>query len=180
MSLDDALAELKRVRSEAASHRAKLAQFEKAQQEAETARLSDLEKAQKKVGDLERERDTLAQTMRDRIARYAIEAQATRLGIVDPDVAATLIASELEFAEDGTPTNVEKLLRTLLEKKPYLASSASPTTPRVPVTNPGRGSAPAARGGNALSHELIASMTPQQYAARAPEIRRWLAQNPKA
>jgi hypothetical protein len=47
---------------------------------------------------------------------------ATRLGFRSPDVAYRLIdRAEIEFAEDGSPKNIEKLLKAVLEREPYLA-----------------------------------------------------------
>jgi hypothetical protein len=132
LTLEQALDALKKVRAEAAGYRTKLSTFEQAQQEAERAKLSKEEQLQAKIADLER-----AQADRDRIYQeaqvaYAVEKAATKIGIVDPDAAAKLLdLAQLEFNEDGKPKNAEKLLRDLIQAKPYLAG-----TPAVSPTNP--------------------------------------------
>lgn len=106
--------ELKSVRREAATYRTKLKEHDDAQ-------LSELERAQQQA----KEATDALNATRARVARYEIEKAAGKLGIIDPDVAATLIASALELDEHGIPTNAESLLRQLVKDKSYLANSAA-------------------------------------------------------
>jgi hypothetical protein len=57
--------------------------------------------------------------------------RARELGIIDPDAAYRLLdLAEVEYDETGRPTNIERLLRDLVRKRPYLVgSSASATNP---------------------------------------------------
>lgn len=119
--------EARKLRSESASLRKRLADLEKAQQATEEAKLSELEKAQKRSAELERQIADLQSREQERTAQYAAQAAATRLGFRSPDLAYRLLdRSEIEFADDGTPKNVERLLKALLEKEPYLAAPANP------------------------------------------------------
>ncbi len=146
MTTDEAMAELKRVRAEAAAHRTKLAAFEKAQADAEAAKLSDKERLEKQLADLKTQHETATREARDRIIRYEVQLHAARLGIVDPDAAARLIDyATLELDEAGTPKNVEPVLRALIKARPWLAAPASepakpapPATPQLAATNPAR------------------------------------------
>ena len=150
-STDDRDKIIAELRKENASHRTKLSAFEKEKQEADLAKLGDLEKAQKRA-DLA---ETQLTQYRQQLATAHVKLAAQALGIIDPDLAALAIQSDLQFGDDGLPTNVEDLLKTLLKSKPYLAPpktepQAMPPTPaqtaqpqhtapsQLPAMNPGR------------------------------------------
>jgi len=168
-SLAELEAELARVRREAAGHRARATQLEKAQADADAAKLSDLEKAQ-------RERDTYkAQIEADRldrqatINRYEVKLKAAALGIVDPDAAALLLDWEsVEYAEDGSPKNVEAALKALLRAKPYLAGQAAQSS-GAPM-NPASG-----RGAATLTLADVKKMSPTQINERWADVQKALA-----
>lgn len=141
LSHDEALDALKKVRQEAADSRRKLQAYEKAKQEQDERDLSELQKAQKRLTQLEADHQTLTTAAQSRALRYEVQLSAAKLGIVDPDAAARLLDnSELTFAEDGSPTNVESLLKALVKARPWLAPPsdppARPTAPRIQTTNP--------------------------------------------
>lgn len=131
-------------------HRKKLSTYEKAEQDAKDAQLSEIERIQKQHSDLQQQHSAYTQAMQQRVTRYEVEKQAAKLGIIDPDAAARLLdASELEYDESGIPSNAAKLLEKLVKNKPYLApaqsQSGEPATPparvgapAVPAMNPGR------------------------------------------
>jgi hypothetical protein len=157
------LEEAKKLRSEASNLRKRLKTYEDSEKEtaeakrlAEEAQLSEIERTKKQFSDLQSEYDTFKKQMQDRIVRYEIEAQASKLGIIDPEAASALLnRSTLEYGEDGTPNNAEKLLKDLIKNKPYLAPKpvdppkeeqpAPPAQtanqqrpPMTPAMNPGR------------------------------------------
>lgn len=137
-------------------HRKKLSSYEEAERKAQEAQLSEIERIRKQHAELQAQHDTYTRQMQERIVRYEVEAQARKLNIIDPDAAAKLLDwSELEYDDDGTPTNAAKLLDKLLKNKPYLApaqqqaqqtqttpaQSSNPLqgkTPAIPAMNPGR------------------------------------------
>lgn len=85
--------------------------------------------------------------------------EASKLGFLDPDDAWRLIdLADVEFDEAGTPANIDKLLKGILSRKPYLGgrvgSGTSPTNPPA-----GRSSA------DQLTAEDLKKMTPEQVAA---------------
>lgn len=115
-----------------------LKKYQDAQAATELAKLGDLEKAQKQLADVAKQ----AETYRTRIADYEVQLQAGKLGIRDPEVAATLIRSQLDIGDDGKPTNAEELLKDLLKSKPYLKADEPVQQQQRPspgATNPGRG-----------------------------------------
>jgi hypothetical protein len=134
------LEEHKKVQREAQNLRTRLKALDDAKAAEELAKLGELEKSQKALTDAQEQ----IKTLRSRIAQQAAQLEAAKLGIVDPEVAATLIQSKLELDDDGAPTNAGDLLTALLKEKPYLKATAEPTQqpPRAAMsaTNAGRGS----------------------------------------
>ncbi len=180
-SIDDALKEindlksaLKKARTDSTKHWSRAKELEEFKSKLDAEKLTETERWQKQATDLQSRYDSDTGALTERIVRYEVERQAQRLGIIDPDAAAQLIDWDaLEYDEDGTPKNAETLLKDLLKAKPYLAGKAAPSTAGG-ATNPGRATANTAQ----LSWEIITKMTPEQYAARQPEIQQWMRRNP--
>lgn len=127
--------EAKRLAKENADLAAKLKAVDDAQ-------LSETEKLTKRAADAENALADAQAAQRTLLVRTEIERQARKLGIVDEDAAYRLLdLGALEFEEDGTPKNVEKVLTKLLEAKPYLKAPEGsrpglPPTPRANGTTP--------------------------------------------
>ena len=106
--------ELAEARREAAKHRTDLRKVTDAQ-------LSESERLQRRVAELEAERAEIATRDRERAIRLAALEAAARLGFRDPDLAVRLVdPSAVETSADGTPRNVERLLAEVLARSPYL------------------------------------------------------------
>ena len=106
--------ELAEARREAAKHRTDLRKVTDAQ-------LTETERLQRRVTELEQEREAIASRDRERAIRLAALEAAARLGFRDPDLAVRLVdASAVETRDDGTPKNVERLLADVLARSPYL------------------------------------------------------------
>ena len=128
--------------------------FEDAEEAAKQAQLSEIERTKAAHAKAQSELETYKRTAQERMVRYEVAARAAALGIIHPDAAAKLLDwSELEYDDDGTPTNADKLLEKLLKNMPYLARPATPEppapaspsqptpaphAPTVPAMNPGR------------------------------------------
>lgn len=170
LTLEEALKKLAEVEHSHANakeendrHSKKLSAYEKAEKErlaaeqaVKDAELGEIERTKKQFSDLQSEYEAYKKSTQDRIVRYEIEAQASKLGIIDPEAASALLdKSKLEMAEDGvTPNNAEKLLKDLIKNKPYLAPKPAEFTqqeetppaqtamqqrpPATPMMNPGR------------------------------------------
>jgi len=144
------LEEAKKLRSEAQNLRKRLKDFEKAEQDAKDAQLSEVERAKKQYSDLQAQHETYKLQAQDRIVRSEVQMQARELGIINPGVAAKLINwAELEYDDDGMPTNAKQLLENLVKNEPYLARSAQvqqsqqeaaqqKSAPAIPTGNPAR------------------------------------------
>jgi hypothetical protein len=154
---------------------AELKKFQDAQQAAELAKLGDLEKAQKQLSDTQKQLDAY----KARIADYAVQMAAQKLGIRDPEVAATLIRAQLTLGDDGAPTNAEELLKDLLKSKPYLKADEPTQQQQQRVTpgatNPGRGTS----SGTVTKADIQAGRVPREKLVElfnTGEIARILAQ----
>jgi hypothetical protein len=168
------LEEAKKLRSEAANLRKRLKGFEEAETKAKEAQLSEQQKLEKKLADLQAQHDAVARQSQERIVNYEVRLQAAQMGIVDPDAAARLLDwSGIEYDDDGSPQNVSELLKGLLKAKPYLAGKQAPTSGGA--TNPSRSQS---SGAQSLSWEVIGQMKPEEYAARSSEIKQWIAAHP--
>jgi len=135
------------------------------------AELTELQKAQKRITELEevdakREADRAASVLRSHIV-----AGAARAGFADPDDAVRLVdQGSLELDDAGNPTNLGNVLRDLLKAKPYLRSSTT-----LPA-DLGQGD----RGRSTLTVEQIKAMTPDQINARWDEVQQVLSQAPRS
>lgn len=108
----------------AKSSEAELKKFRDAAQAQADAELSESEKLQRRVAELETERDAQATAQREQAIRMAAVTAAARLGFADPEDAYALLDREaIEIDDAGTPKNVGKLLTDLLKAKPYLGAA---------------------------------------------------------
>ena len=178
ISLDEA----KKLRSEAANLRSRLRSTEAKAKELddlkaklEADKLSETEKLQKQLATLQSEHDNAIRAAQERTINYEVRLQAAQMGIVDPDAAARLLDwSQIEYDDNGAPTNVNDLLKNLLKTKSYLAGKAQVQTSGG-ATNPSRSTTTAPQ---ALSWEAIGNMKPDEYNARRAEIQQWIATHP--
>jgi hypothetical protein len=113
------------LRKENASFRTRLKALEAAEEARQTASLSDIEKRDRRIAELERENADFVTRTQESTVRMAVLDAASRLGFRSPELAfRALDRTGIEFKDDGTPKNVEKLLRELLEREPYLGKPA--------------------------------------------------------
>jgi len=149
------------LRSEAAKYRKRLRELERALKEKEEAEMSEQERLQKRLAELEKERDALAARAREQAVRFEVASVAQRLGIQSADVAWRLLDTErLAFDDDGKPTNVEALLRDLVQAYPFLVSGGA----QASATNPARGQS------SRLTLEDIKRMSPEEINSRWDEV----------
>lgn len=127
---------------------------------AQEAALSEQQKLEKRATEAEQ----LVQQYKQQLVSAQVQIAASKLGIIDPEMAALAVQSSLELDKDGLPSNLDDALKTLVKNKPYLlapkaaepakteeqqppASPAqtaqAPRAPLLPANNPGRSSIPA-------------------------------------
>ena len=92
--------------------------------ELEAAGQSELEKANAKAEEAVA-RATRAEAARnDLLVRSTVTSAAAKAGAIDPDIVVALVASSVKVGEDGVVEgDVEKLVTTLLEQRPFLKVS---------------------------------------------------------
>jgi hypothetical protein len=144
--------ELARARAEAAKYRTQLRKFEKAEEERKKAEMTEAEKLKADRETFEKERQALAQSQRDFTAKQQVISEAGKAGFkVSPERVFALLKGEIEFDDDGQPTNVAAVVKALADAEPGLvgAQNGSPT-------NPDR------QRGPGISAEALARMTPAE------------------
>lgn len=133
-----------KLRQEAKEASRRLGEYETRQRQADEATMTEQQKLSRRAAQLEAELEAERADARSRANRYEVQLAAGRLGIVDPDAAVKLLDWDaIEYAEDGSPRDVEAALKALLKSKPYLAAQAA--APAASPTNPARQSSTASR-----------------------------------
>jgi hypothetical protein len=125
---------LEATRKESIQHRTKLTAFEKAQAEAEAAKLDDVQKAAKRA----EEAEAKAKEYQEKYMTTQVKLAAQSMGFNNPDLAARIIAVN----PDASDTDITKALQALAQSDPYLikaAESTPPSAPRQAPSNPPRG-----------------------------------------
>ena len=153
-TLEEALAKIaelehahKNAREQADRQAKKLSTYEQAEEQAKLAALSEVEKANKRAQDAEKQ----IQQYKDQIVLEKVINAAHKKGIIDPELAALAVKGNLEYGDDGMPSNLDKALDELIKAKPYLVpkadepAPASPAqtarrAPMIPAMNPERSS----------------------------------------
>lgn len=135
------LAYVQNLRKEAAGYRTRLKAVEDAQQQAESAKLGDLEKATKQLEGAQKQIAELQATLKQERTKWAVAQAAQRLNL-DGELAASLVKeSDIEYdPETGQPQNPEKHLKALVQKWPQLVKREPP--PPSINADAGRGVAP--------------------------------------
>ena len=187
LSLEDALDALKKERAEAARLRKKAQDYDALLEEQANAKLSETEKLQKQLADLQRARDADTLAVQERVIRAEVRGAARDLGL-NPELALKLIdLAAVDFNDAGDPTNISELLQEATQKYGLASqpsSAAGPLTPGAPAsstrlqtpqpflaaqsrgaTNPGAG-----RSVGVFTREQIARMSPREYAANQQAI----------
>lgn len=164
------------LRKEAAGHRLKLKKFEDEEAKRLEAQMTEQQKLEKRVADLQKAHDDALRTHQEYRINAEVRLQATQLGFANVEDATRLLDwTQIAYGDDGTPENVQALLKDLLKTKPYLAGSKATPVTSGGATNPPRSQS---SGPPALSWEVIGRMTAQEYAARQPEIQQFMRDNP--
>lgn len=173
------LEEAKKLRSEAASLRQRLRnaetkakEFDDLKAQIESEKLSEKEKLDKKLADLQAERDAALRERQELRVSNAVSLAATRLNFNDPEDGMRYI----KMADlDDDLSNVGDLLKQVLKERPYLAGKAGTTQTSGGATNPSRSQSTAPQ---VLSWEVIGKMTSEDYNNRRAEIQQWILSNP--
>lgn len=132
--------EARKLRSEAAALRKRAKDAEAELASRREAEMTEAEKAAKRAEQAEQAARDTAERLRQANLKAEVAINATKHG-VDPALATKLIREDVEFDDDGEPTNVSKLLADLVKSHPQLAAkpsveAGSPANPGNPAGNP--------------------------------------------
>lgn len=167
---DRAMATILKQREEAKALKAELREAKKLAErvaELEAAQLTEAEKQAKRLADLEAEQASWQAEKQELMLRSAFYGMAPRLAVADAELAyAALDRSAIEYADDGSPTNLEQVTLSLLDAKPILRGQPQVVPP--PRVDGGAGrqvQPPPALTESELEAARLMGMTPERYAA---------------
>jgi hypothetical protein len=121
-----------KLRRENATYRKRAQELEQAQKQTELAKLSDLERLTKENADLKQAHEVLLASQRKFEVGRMVDAAAGKVGLDAELVTALLKTDELDVSDADAPKLIEKQMRALLNKFPYLAKA-----PAISATNGG-------------------------------------------
>lgn len=126
---------LEATRKESIQHRTKLTAFERAQAEADAAKLDETQKAAKRADDAEAK----VKEYQEKLMATQVKLAAQSMNFANPDLAARLVTVD----PDASDTDITKALQALAQSDPYLIKAAEATppaaAPRQAPSNPPRG-----------------------------------------
>jgi predicted nucleic acid-binding Zn-ribbon protein len=106
-------AEIRKLRKENATARKRLDEYE-------AKNLTELEKREAALKAAEDRASTLETRLRDLSARSAVTEAARDAKALSPRAVYATIRDDLEYDEDGTPNNVDSLIKQLVKEEPAL------------------------------------------------------------
>lgn len=168
------------LRKENAGHRTRLKTFEAEQKTREEAQLSKEQLLEKQLNELRSQYDEYTAAQTESNIRNLITVEAAKAGINPKHLDRVARFFDWESVDideqSGQPTNVAALISDLVKDMPELLNRPA-VTPAASggATNPSRTQSHAPQ---ALSWDVISKMKPDEYTARADEIKTWIAANP--
>lgn len=121
---------LKQANHEAASRRKELEKFQEAEQRRKEAEMTELERANAKLAEIQAERDRLIEQGRTARIRHAIEREAGAQNFHDPaDAWRFLEEGAVTLDDDGKVTGAADALKALAKARSYLVKSPTPADP---------------------------------------------------
>ena len=112
---------VKKLRAEAAGYRRRVRELEEKVKRYEDEKLSEQERLQKRLVELEQEHAQVLAEMEALRLRHAVERAASKLGFRNPEDAYQLAdLSGVAINEDGTVEGIEAALKALAKERPYL------------------------------------------------------------
>lgn len=166
---------LDKARKDAAKSRVdakRLAELEAAEQQRADAALSEKERYEKTIADLQAQVAEQTRSSQERVIRSDIRSAADKLG-VKPELAYRLLDyAAITFNDDGDPTNISDLLKAAMEEYGLTPASAAPAAngavngnghqqqpsnpvPQTGATNPPRGQTRVGANGVFAQGEIV-------------------------
>lgn len=137
----DELKQLRTAAKEAETLKAKVTEYER-------EKMSESERQAAELADLKAKNAALETQYQNALIRTAIEREASKAGAIDPEVVYALVdRSEIAFDDDGRVKGAGKVVKALLEAKPYLVAQES--------TGGARGVQPTGRAGQPAGRDAL-------------------------
>lgn len=125
--------ELKQARKDAAAYRTRLREIEAKLAAHEQAAMTETEKRDARLAELEKLATERDQQLRDVTLKSAVSRQARALSIIDDDAAYALLdRAAIQYDADGNPQNLPTLMAALVKAKPWLVQPTSTTSAANP------------------------------------------------
>jgi hypothetical protein len=127
---------LKDARDDAIKWRSRFREMEAAQKDRDEAELTEAERREKRMQELEAELAERNEVTRRLALESAVAVRANALGIVDAEVAVAMLDRDaIDYDADGRPDSesLDNALRRLLKTKPYLKMQQSAGSPANPA-----------------------------------------------
>lgn len=124
--------ELARARAEAAKYRTELRKYQKAEDDRKRAEMTEADKLKADREAFDKERQTFVQQQREFAAQRSVASEASKLGFrVSPERVFALVKADIEYSDDGQPSNAAAVVKALADAEPGLigAQNGSPTNP---------------------------------------------------
>jgi hypothetical protein len=142
------------------------AKLEQRLQEIADKDLDEQTKKDRRLSELEAERTVLLQERQRTMVTMEVNRLQPKMGLVDVDAASRLLDWEqIEYGDDGKPSNVEDLLRGLLKDKPYLGGQRPIPSGTINPAGGTTGALPPRLTAEELEAAKTYGMTPERYAA---------------
>lgn len=107
--------------------------------ELEEKDLPEAEKGKRRIEELEKENQRLAEELVQRDVATEVAKAAVKVGVIDSDVVMVLLRENdaIDFDSNGKPINVEAAVRDLVKSKPYLVRPGAGGADAGAGTRPG-------------------------------------------
>ena len=151
----EAAKQIRELRQEAAANRKKAADLEAELKGIRDGQLSEAEKLQKAASEAQVARDAALADLKSTRLQLSVEAEARKLGIVDPTIAGRLIDSDAVTWDGNAPSNVAALLTALVKDRAWLLAANHGTGQTPAVGSPGAQP-------RKLTRDDVRKMTPEQ------------------
>jgi len=128
--------------------------------------LDETTKKDRRLSELESERTVLLQERQRTMVTMEVNRLQPKMGLVDVDAASRLLDwDQIEYGDDGKPSNVEDLMRDLLRDKPYLGGQRPIPAGAINPAGGTTGALPPRLNAEELEAAKTFNMTPERYAA---------------
>jgi hypothetical protein len=142
------------------------AALERRLQEVADKDLDEQTKKDRRLAELETERTVLLQERQRTMVTMEVNRLQPKMGLVDVDATSRLLDwGQIEYGDDGKPSNIEDLVRDLLRDKPYMGGQRPVQSGSINTSSGTTGALPPRLTADELEAAKSAGLSPERYAA---------------